>query len=344
MNPRHPFILTALLVLALAACRPGANPPEAPTVVRQYPVMGTMAEVKLYGDAEVANRAADAIRDEFSTIEQVCSTFAPESELSRLNREAGQAPFACSEQLWPVLMASKKFHAFSDGAFDITARPLMELWGFYRKRGELPDEKEIAAARAHVGLEKVVFDATARTVRFLDPEVRLDLGGIAKGYAVERAVAIALDQGIRAGTINLGGNLACLPDPPLGREHYLIGVRHPRHRDELCGTIIIPGGYAMATSGDYEKSVELAGRRFTHIMDPATGQPVADMMAVTVVTPLATDSDALSTAIFVQGEELARRAVAEIPGTRVLIIRAAPAAPGGAEILRFGPGWDDCHL
>jgi len=306
--------------------------------------MGTMAELKLYGEPDAAGRAADAIHEEFSAVEQTCSTFAPDSELSRLNREAGQAPFRCSERLWPVLVEARRFHEFSHGAFDITARPLMELWGFYRKRGELPSDAEVTAVRAHIGLDRVVFDEAARTVLFLDPEIRLDLGGIAKGYAVERAVAIALAHGIRAGIINLGGNIACLPDPPPGRDHYRIGVRHPRKTGEFCGTVNLPGGYAMATSGDYEKYVVIAGRRFTHIMDPATGRPVEKMAAVTVATPSATASDALSTAIFVGGTPLAQRAVAAISGTRVLLITFAADDPEAMELQRFGPGWEDCRL
>lgn len=346
LNYRARFVsatLSGLLLLAMAGCRPdGAAGTAEPSVTRQYPVMGTMVEVKLYGEAVAAARAADAVQAEFLAVEQACNIFDPESEISRLNERAGNEPVACSELLWDVLVSARRFYAFSDGAFDITARPLMDLWGFYRKRQTLPDEAEIVAAQQRVGLDKVAFDDAARSIRFLAPDVRIDLGGIAKGYAVDRAVAAALAQGITAGTINLGGNVACLPDPPPGRDAYRIGIRHPRDRDELCGTVVISGSLAMATSGNYEKSVVIEGRRFTHIMDPSTGRPVADMMAVTVITPRAVDSDGLSTAIFIRGEALARRACAEIPGTRVLIIRDIPDSE--PEILRFGPGWEDCRL
>jgi thiamine biosynthesis lipoprotein len=336
-------MLSVLLLLAMAGCRPGEAAGTAePSVIRHYPVMGTMAEVKLYGEEAAAARAADAVQAEFLAVEKACSIFDPESEISRLNERAGKAPVACSELLWGVLVSARRFHAFSDGAFDITARPLMDLWGFYRKRQALPDEAEIAAARQRIGLDKVAFDDAARSIRFLAPDVRLDLGGIAKGYAVDRAVAAAVAQGITAGTINLGGNVACLSAPPPGRDTYHVGIRHPRHRDTLCGRVAISGGLAMATSGDYERSVEIEGRRFAHIMDPATGRPVADMLGVTVITPLAVDSDGLSTAIFIRGEALARRACTEIPGTRVLIIRSVPG--GDPEILRLGPGWEECRL
>jgi thiamine biosynthesis lipoprotein len=180
------------------------------------------------------------------------------------------------------------------------------------------------------------------SVKFSGPGIRLDLGGIAKGYAIDRAAKAAISKGISCGTINLGGNIRCLQDTPPGKEKYSVGVRDPLKKDDICGVIHVTGT-SISTSGNYEKYVTIDGTRYTHIMDPATGSPVNGMIAVTVVTPRGVDSDALSTSIFIKGEAFARKTCALIPGTSVLIIRPDPKSPEKPEFIRIGGIWDDCR-
>lgn len=314
-----------------------------PHLTRTYPIMGTMAEVSLYGETKDAEKAADAIYDVFRKIEQVCNIFDPESEISRLNSQAGSSPFVCSELLWDILSESRRAWKISDGAFDITARPLMQLWGFYRKRGEsLPSEQELVLAKESVSLELVEFDDSARSVKFKRPGVSFDLGGIAKGYAVDMAADEVAKIGIRRGIINLAGNIRCLPLPPPGKQHYTIGVKNPMDKSRICGTISCLD-ISMATSGNYERYVTIGGKRYTHIMDVKTGIPVSNMLSVTVLTPSALDADILSTSVFIKGAELAERLCRELPGTQILIIDQ-PDQATVPRVKSFGPVWNNISL
>jgi len=315
------------------------NPEAGPTVHVQYPVMGTTAEIKLYGNPESAKSAADAIRDEFSAVEKACNRFDDDSELSKLNDSAAAEPFRCGDLLWEVLIESKRFYEMTDGSFDVTVTPLMELWGFYRKRNSLPSADEISEAKKHVGLDKVIFDTVKHTLKFSDPGIKMDLGGIAKGYAVDRAASAAVEKGISCGTINLGGNIRCLRNPPPGKTKYTVGIRDPFNKDVVSGTIQV-ADTSIATSGNYEKYVTVGGVKYTHIMDPGTGSPVHGMIAVTVVTPKGVDSDALSTSVFIKGEDFARKACSRIKGTSILIIRENPANPSKPDMIKTGGVWE----
>lgn len=312
------------------------------SLCRQYPIMGTMAEIKLSGNAESIEIAADKIQEELSAVEETCSIFNEKSEMSRLNKNAGEKPFVCSDLLWEVLLESKYFYELTEGAFDISMTPLMQLWGFYRKRKTLPSEEEIIEAKKHIGLDKAIFNMEEHSIKFVDPELRFDLGGIAKGYAVDRAAEAAKKCGIASGTINLGGNIYCFQpsSSQSGAGKYAIGIRNPSHKDKLCGKVEVLET-AVATSGNYERYVIINGVYFTHIMDPQKGEPVKDMLSVTVITPKAIWSDALSTAIFIKGEEFARKICMQYPSTYVLIIRKVT---GKTKMIKIGNIWADCRL
>lgn len=310
---------------------------------RTYPIMGTMAELTIYGKKEDAEKAADIVQDTFLEVEKVCSIFDPDSEISMLNKTAYEKPFKCGILLWDVLMHSKRFHTLSGGAFDITVKPLMELWGFYRKAGKLPSEKEISETLENVGLDKVVFDERFHTVKFTRPGLSFDLGGIAKGYAVDKAAEAVKKLGITSGVINLAGNMYCFPVPPPGKKSFTIGIRNPLRKEEICGKADMLGT-SISTSGNYERYVVIDGIRHTHIMDIRKGRPVNDMLSVTVITPLALDADALSTSVFINGESFAREICARYPATSILIIRHPSGKTDGTEIIKIGTTWGDIKL
>ncbi len=314
-------LLAAVVVLLFVVVR-GRREPGLPALQLVFPAMGTVAELTLYGDPELCERAGRAVREEFERVEQHFSRFRPDSELSRLNAEAAARPFVCSEELWQLLTVAREAARVSEGAFDISATPLTELWGFSRRRAQprLPTAEELAAARARVGLEQVEFDEENRTVRFRTPGMAFDFGGFAKGYAVDRAAEVCLRLGVRRGLINLGGNLRALPEPPPGRAAYRIAIRDPeRPGGVLPGRELLDS--AAATSGDYERFVEIDGVRYGHIMDPAAGRPASGGVAVTVFAPRALEADLWSTILYLKGESFLERARNSCPGLEAVFVR-----------------------
>ena len=309
------------------------------TISRSYYVMGGIVlEIRLHGPANIVEKGIRELYEQVEAVDKACDIYNPDSELSRLNSTAYNKPFVCSDLLWNILLKSKYYYELTDGAFDISATPLMKLWGFYRKRRTLPSEKEISEALKHVGLDKVIFDNDKKSIRFTVPGMRLDLGGIAKGYAVDLAAKFAKKHHIRTGLINLSGNAYCLPAPFPGRTKFRIGIRDPLHKNRICGIISLLG-QGVATSGDYERYVVIDGRHYTHIMNPKTGQPVEDMLSVTVVAPSATDSDALSTSVFLKGAEFAEKIHRIHPEISILVIRRN-RNNGKPETVEIGDIWD----
>ncbi len=308
---------------------------------RSLPAMGTILEIKLYGEKEALPGAADAAVDEIRRIEKVFSIFG-DGEAVRINDSASKAPVKCSGEMWNVLMECRKYHGISEGAFDITIRPMMQLWGFYRKREQMPSDGEIKEALARTGFEKLRLDEKEKTIFFTVDGMSLDFGGIVKGYAVDRAVAKIMEKGVMSGFVNLGGNIRTLPEPPPGKESYKIGVRHPTRGSDICGSAKIAGGKALATSGNYERYVLLGNKHITHIINPTDGRPVENMLSVTVVAPDAISTDALSTSVFIRGGYLARKIHSENPQVEFLVIRRD--ADGGESVEKFGDSWGEIGL
>ncbi len=316
---------------------------EAKPFSKTWLVMSTVAEIKFYGERTEAEKACKIVEETFAEIEETCNIFNPNSEISRLNATASKTPFKCSPLLWEVLDFSRQVNTISSGAFDITVRPLMSLWGFHGKRDEIPDEKEIAETLTKVGLGKVVFDDSEHTVFFTRDGMSFDLGGIAKGFAVDKAVERVLkDTSASSGLVNLAGNMRALPAPPPGRKSYNIGVRNPMRKNTVCSRIELMS--AIATSGDYERFNVINGRKFGHTMDIRTGRPVEGMIAVTIVTPLATFADSFSGSTFINGEKFARELCKEIPGTSILIIKRNADDPQKTDVIKIGNIWGEIRL
>ena len=334
-------LASGLLVLVTAAFLfLSGGTPERET--RTFPVMGTVCGIDLYGNSrEILNRAADDAQREIRRLEAMFNIYDPDSELSRLNAAAFHHPFRCSEELWEILQQARKYYVLSEGAFDVTVKPLMKLWGFHRRRSAVPAREEIEAAKKLVGLEKVIFNDADRTVRFSVDGIGIDLGGIAKGYALDKAREKVLRHGVDTGILDLGGNLFCLPEPipGKGRSAYRVGIRNPLDKNRIM-TVVPMRDAAIATSGDYERYVVIDGRHYTHIMDAKTGYPASHMLSVSVIAPKGVDSDALSTSVFLKGAVLARKVREENPAIRILIVRRDPENPARILVERFGDAWE----
>lgn len=301
---------------------------------RSFPMMGTAGRITVYSDREdLPEQALNQAQDMIRKIEHACNIFDPESELSRLNRTAFGKEFVCSPLLWEMIQAADRCHRFSGGAYDPAILPLMKLWGFHRKRNRLPSETETRNAMCKVGWDKVKLNPEKRSVRFLAEGIGIDFGGIAKGFALEKAKSILRRNGVKHAILDLGGNIGCITSDQ--HAPFRIGIRDPESPAELLGSIEMRN-HCVATSGNYERYVIIDGKQYAHIMDPRTGLPVSGVLSVTVVTPSGTDSDAFSTAIFVKGEKLAQEICRKIPDTGVLIVRPAPDDSSGRNIRRFG--------
>ncbi|MFA6717119.1 MAG: FAD:protein FMN transferase [Victivallaceae bacterium] len=303
---------------------------------QKFPVMGTFAHTVIYGAPELAAEAADTVRDVFFEVEKTCNIFDPESELSRLNASASAQPFKCSPLLWNMFKAARRAYDISGGAFDVSARPLMLLWGFYRKRGDtLPAQSEIDKARSGIGLNKVIFDDKNRTVKFSQPGMSIDMGGIAKGAAVQLAAEKISSLGIRNGVIDLGGNMYCFGNPSRSGKYHIIGIRDPLAHNRVCARLAMRD-QAVATSGNYERYVNIKGRHYTHIMNPKTGIPVEDMLSVTVICKDAGKADFLSTSVFINGPAFAKRICKTNPDTGIFIVRRRPDDKSRTETMKYG--------
>lgn len=319
MKPRRQLVWIAAALAVLAALAAALYPRrgDAPGHSFSFNTMGTVAGCVFYtADPALAEAGFAAVRREFDRVSQACNLHDPESELSKLNRTAGKGSFVCSELLWMVLVEARTAHRYSGGAFDITVKPLMNLRGFYRKRDKLPSAPEIAETLKLVGLDKLEWDEPRRAVRFKVPGMALDLGGIAKGYALDLAAKAVLDLGIRCGVIDLGGNLFLLPEPPPGKTRYQIGIRSPSGEGDSGEFLELPGSCAISTSGSYERFVVLEGKRCGHVVDPATGDAPYREYSVTAVAPTGIMSDWLSSSAFLRGRKLADKLERELPGVK----------------------------
>lgn len=259
----------------------------------------------------------EAAFDEVDRIDRLMSHYKPESPLSRLNREAAQGAVTLEPELFDFIAQSLAYARESGGAFDITVGPLMKTWGFFRGGGRLPSDAEIAEVRGRVGYEHVVLDTRARTIRFDRPGVELDLGGIAKGYAVDRVVALLRKERVPAALVSAGGSTIYGLGAPPGRPAWDVEVQDPVAADRVALTVPLRDR-ALSVSGSYEKSFERDGVRYSHIMDPRRGRPVQGVLSVAVLAPTGTAGDALDNALFVQGVEGSRAYLRRLPQTEAV--------------------------
>jgi len=284
--------------------------------------MGTYLTVRVFHeDPAYAERVLDGVIELVQDLDRRFTLYDPSSELWALNRQAGGPPVSVSEPLWDVLERAVAYSQETGGAFDVTVGPLVQLWGFLEGPRHVPSDGDIARARARIGYRKIELDPSHRTVRLTVPGMVLDLGGIAKGYALDRAIELLRRAGLRHGLLNFGGEIYAMGASDATDRPWTVAIRHPRRPDRAWQELQVRD-MAVSTSGDYERFFVARGRRYSHILSPWTGRPVeTDVVSVTVVTPSATEADALSTAFFVMGPEPARALVGSDRCRYVLWIR-----------------------
>lgn len=272
-------------------------------------LMGTFVEV-----VSADERAGRIVFAEIKRIEGLLSKYKEESQVSRLNK---LGELKVSPDTLYVLCEAGKFWRASDGAFDVTVGPLIDLWGFTDKKYRLPDKSKIAEALKSVGFGKIIIDEKNNMVKFTVRGLKLDLGAIAKGYAVDCAVKKIKQAGINSCLINAGGDIYCLGDK-FGRP-WRVAVRNPL--GNKCSGYLQLKDKAVATSGNYEQYFISKGRLYSHIFNPQTGYPVdSDVVSVTVIAPDCLTADALATSIFVLGKEKGLKLAKNFPNIEVKVI------------------------
>ncbi|HEX4946428.1 MAG TPA: FAD:protein FMN transferase [Blastocatellia bacterium] len=295
--------------------------------------MACTYSIVAYGDdVQTIKQAVNEAFDEVDRIDRLMSHYKPNSPLSQLNREAAKRPVKTDPELFHFIAECLLYSQASNGAFDITVGPLMKAWGFFRGEGRMPSELEVQAVRKKIGWQHLRLSAEAQTIQFDCEGVELDLGGIAKGYAVDQAIKILKRHNLTRALISAGGSTIYALGSPPGSDAWDIELQDPLDARKIAMTVRLQD-QSLSVSGRAEKFFELNGKRYSHIMNPRTGRPVMNVLSVAVIAPTGTMGDALDNAFYVQGVKRTKALRAQYPNTQVIFF-----LPDG--LLR----WKSVHL
>lgn len=296
-------------------------------------IMGTRVSAELWDDdPDDAQRLLAAVMDEMRRIDQTFSPYIETSELSRLNREAPHGWVDASDEMLDLLSRSVRMGDLTGGAFDITYASVGRYYDF--RKGQRPDAALIEEKLPAIDYHHVEVDWPHHRVRFLHPAVYVDLGGIAKGYAVDRCIDLLVRNGISEASVAAGGDSRILGDRR--GQPWNVGIADPRHEGQV--TALLPlMDTAVSTSGDYERYYEEDGVRYHHILDPATGDSARRSMSVTILGPEASFTDALSTAVFVLGPDKGLELINRLDGIDAIIVGADGVMRYSAELEELRP-------
>jgi thiamine biosynthesis lipoprotein len=311
--------LAAALRPAPAPAQPSSDPTAA-TATREaerYTTKVTLT-VSRRGEAAAAiDRAFALVLAELDRIDALFSEWRPDTPVSALNRRAGEGPVEVPAEVFAILEQAAAFAKLTEGAFDPTFKTLAPLWRFRDPQFSPPTLQEVSALLPATGIGRLRLNAKATTAALTDRRTQLGLGGVVKGYALERSVRILRREGLKDFCLRIGGDLYCAGDKA-GRP-WVVGVRHPRHKAQVVATLEVRDA-AFTTSGDYERFADYQGRRYHHIIDLRTGFPARGVQSATVLARSPTEADALSTAVFVMGVKRGLALIEGMPGAEALIV------------------------
>lgn len=280
--------------------------------------MGTEVSVYLWHDDPVeGERVLEEVFQEAERINQLMSTYIEGSTISQINRDAATAPVVAGDELFAIIERSLDISVLTLGAFDITYDSVGQYYDFRERKR--PDEATVQDAVEHINYEFIELDRAAGTVRFLEQGVRINLGGIAKGYVVERGIDVLKSRGVENGIVTAGGDSRLLGDRR-GRP-WMVGIRDPREDGQVAISVPLEDE-AISTSGDYERYFDEDGVRYHHIIEPSSGRPAGGVHSATVFGPDAVITDALSTSVFVLGVDKGLKLIACLPDYESIVIDA----------------------
>lgn len=317
---------SALIILAASILLLSSREDE--TAVYTRPAMGTVVELRLMeGDRVRFDEAARAAFKEIERLEALFSSYRPDSDISRVNRNAGKGALGVSTEVFEVTKEAVRVARLSGGAFDPTIGALGRAWGPSGEKGTVPSKGEMEELLPLVDYSGVIIDENARKVGLARAGMALNLGGVAKGFIAGEAVRTLKANGVTRGVVHAGGDMVVFQE---GRQKpFTIGVQHPREK-RLLGEAYIHSG-AVPTSGDYERYFEKDGVRYHHILDPRTGFPARGVQSVTLAADDPTTADALATAVFVMGPERGMELIERLDGVEGVIVddKGAVKTSGG---------------
>lgn len=311
-------LVLSVLVEFLAGCG-GLKSGPAPIVVKRAQMhMGTLVSITgVAPNKEIAQVSIEAGFHEIKRLEQLLSTWIQASELSQVNAAAGQRPVAVSPETLELILRSLEMAGLTEGGFNIAVGPAVEAWSV-TERQRIPDQGELQALKPLVDWSTIKIDRQARTIFLPRPGMRIDVGGIGKGYAADRAVEVMRRAGAQGGVVALSGDIKTFGDLP-GMNGFPVGIRHPRQEGALVATVDLKNE-AISTAGDYERYFEQDGVRYHHILDPVSLEPARKCQSVTVIAAEGTVADGLDTGIFVLGPERGMALVERLPDVEAVII------------------------
>jgi len=317
MTMRKSYFIILLVAVGFCVCGCG----KRPAIVKSgsIEVMGTFANIVATAENEkIARAAVIAAIAKLHYIDKLMSDYDPESELSKVNRDGFEMPVKVCADLLYVLNKSVEYSRVSEGAFDVTIGPVVDLWHIAGEQGSEPTAEQIATAKSKVGYEKLIIDNENSTVRFAVEGMRIDLGGIAKGYAIDLAIEATQQNGVTGAMVDVGGDIRCYGSPP-GKEYWRIGLQDHRRQGQML-LVLKLNDAAVATSGDYQRFVVIDDKQHSHIMNPKIADSARELSSVTVITPTAIQADALATAVTVVGAEKGVRLIETIAEAETLLV------------------------
>ena len=289
------------------------------TYRKDFKAMGSGFQITVVAkDSSEAFSAINLARQEIVRIEKLISSWDINSETSAINRNAGIEAVVVSEELFYLIERATKLSALTDGAFDISYASMDKIWKFDGSVQEMPNDAAIKASIAKVGFHKILLDPKQKSVFLTEKGMKIGFGAIGKGYAADKAKELLREMGVPAGIVNASGDMNTW-GKQLNGKPWTVAITNPLNKNKAFATLPITDG-AVVTSGNYEKYINIAGKRYTHIIDPRSGYPSSGLLSVTVFAPKAELADALATSVFVMGKEAGIDRINQLPQVECIIV------------------------
>jgi thiamine biosynthesis lipoprotein len=335
MSSTHARLAAAVLIVFASSPRQHLRASDEVQPVRvaaSRESMGCVYSIVAYAlDPDRAKPTIEAALDEVDRIDRLASLYRRDSALSRLNAASGGPAVPVDRELFDLIAEAMKYSVDSSGAFDVTVGPLLRIWGLFDGAGRVPSAEELARARRRVGYRHLSLDSGTQTIRVDRPGVEIDLGAIAKGYAVDRAVSVLTKRGIAAALVSAGGSTINGIGAPPGASAWDVAVQDPLDRTRVAIRLSLKDR-SLSVSGGSERHFDVNGVRYSHIMDPRTGRPSQGVLAVVALADSGIASDALGTALYVEGPQRGRSLLDRRGGTEAIFF------------LPDGKSWRAIHL